>query len=395
MVQLFPVLGVLASLVAAQQQPPPASSSFKIEASEMESILGEKQSDSRRYYEAHCRGDGATISQELQQVCYRVVLCGAVGEFMSSELGKSWCANQGGHPFPKDGAFVLSELSAENRAWADAEASLKADAPGGDAKGLVADCGGYNSSEPHSGVTRQTRTCLDVTLVAEGRKQVLDPCRGQGAAGYARPRYCIVEKLDQWRKPLADKAENAYTYWHDLNKPVPDGDTLLKGMSGEKIRKTSDELAAQIVKDAANRPRTALASAESYDAFIGGQGGPQTVIDEKRHERMEVHVNDRLSRIKGGLGEGNSDAGGDGTGQSGQGGGSAGAMGGGESVSQFKPVGQLPSRKVHEPPSPDGALSCLTQEQKQASLRKCEAGSQRDADLDDCLGQIKRHPTCR
>lgn len=261
------LLAVLAAVAPAfgqdapPQEAPAEESSFVLTAQEIEGSLGDTTGSARTYYDKRCAGDASVIERDVQQVCYRNVLCKIVEETLP-RLHRDWCVRRGNHDRPRDTGRLFAEQRVEVQAWRDAEASIRdAIPPVGGVRGEVDEIQG---------------------------KEALQACREHAAREYARISYCVTAKLDEWRAPREAHLRRRWASDHATGTQLAPDAPLLRGMTGTQIRKWGERATRSMLADFASRERVPLASAPAFDAFIRAQNAAaaKNTAAQKEKDRL-------------------------------------------------------------------------------------------------------------
>lgn len=267
---LLAVLAAAAPAFGQQEAPdgaPAEEAGIELTAPEVERALGERTGPARSYYDKRCAGDARGLERDVQQVCYRYVLCKVVEADFPPRLHREWCARRGNHEAPRDTALLLAEQRVEAQAWQDADASIRAAAA-------------------QAGVS-------GAQLEIEGRREVLQACREHAAAAHDRPRHCVAAKLDEWRAPLEARRRQRWISDHATTRQGLPEAGLVDGMSGAHLRGWGEKLMRSMREGAADRERVPLATAEAYDAFIRAQDAAAAKNTAKQREKERLAAEQR------------------------------------------------------------------------------------------------------
>lgn len=253
-----------------EDDPDVEKSGFVLTEQEIEGHLAyrpDRTGPPRRYFNERCDAGGKTgIERDIQQVCFRYVLCKTVEAIYPRKLHDEWCGRRGAHSIPKDTGHMLAEMSAEAQAWKEAETSILDAIP-------------------------RVRGESDEL---EGRREVLQFCLEQGLRGYTRSRHCLAEKLDAWRAPREARLQKKWVSDHYASgQRAPD--VLLPGMTGENLRSWEKRTMSLMRKDAEGRAKVPLASASAYDAFIRAQDAAAARNTAAQVEKERLAANQRAA----------------------------------------------------------------------------------------------------
>lgn len=251
---------------ASRDEAPAAESSFELTAQEIEGSLGDRAGSARSYYDKRCVGDASGIERDVQQVCYRNVLCKIVEETLP-RLHRDGCVRRGNHEIPRDTGRVFAEQRVEMQAWRDAEESIR-------------------DAIPPVGTVRAERDKI------EG-KEALQACREQAAREYARTSYCVTAKLDEWRAPREAHLRRRWASDHATGTQLAPDAPLLPGMTGAQIRKWGERATQSMLADFAGRERVPLASGPAYDAFIRAQDSAAARNTDQQREKERLAAEKR------------------------------------------------------------------------------------------------------
>jgi hypothetical protein len=231
-------------------------------------------------------------------------------------------------------------------------------------------------------------------------RSVIEECRGRAVQAYARPRLCVIEKLDAWRKPIEADSLQSWRVAHLMQSPP---DHVVGGMTGQEIKESSDGLVEGTVKnfnEHAKDSSVPLASALLYDNFIRGQElkPVKTPQEEKKDQEKQDQTAKRIASVRENMLKGLEPSAappdssappvkGDQTAAPAPT--SAGALtGDASSAASFKPAVPKKFTRRSGVPSPN----CPTKSDLMDHSRKCGAvpdGKAALADYEECLSQVR------